>query len=125
MFHTEPYNYFGRRGRKEPEALAAASLKRLFVENQPYLVTGYNQHELFGNLSASTKVNISKYSTHDDGSDNISSMLEKYKFMRDTFRKRLAFGKLTILPFSLDLIGMKNLLRNGINIRFFCQFKSY
>ncbi|KAG5016851.1 hypothetical protein JHK82_022496 [Glycine max] len=35
---SEPYDYFGRRGRKEPEALAAASLKRLFVENQPYLV---------------------------------------------------------------------------------------
>ncbi|XAR58191.1 Histone-lysine N-methyltransferase [Bertholletia excelsa] len=37
---SEPYNYFGRRGRKEPEALAAASSKRLFVENRPFLVGG-------------------------------------------------------------------------------------
>ncbi|KAF2322266.1 hypothetical protein GH714_009861 [Hevea brasiliensis] len=45
---TEPYNYFGRRGRKEPEALAAASLKRLFVENQPYLVGGKSGIHGFG-----------------------------------------------------------------------------
>ena len=34
LFGVEPYSHFGRRGRKEPEALAAASLKRLFVENR-------------------------------------------------------------------------------------------
>lgn len=98
-FHSsvEPYNYFGRRGRKEPEALAAASLKRLFVENQPYLVSGHTQHG-FGTFngvvgskfcSSLLRLKISQL----DPPNNILSMAEKYKYMRGTFRKRLAFGK--------------------------------
>lgn len=98
-FHScvEPYNYFGRRGRKEPEALAAASLKRLFVENQPYLVSGHTQHG-FGTFngvvgskfcSKLLRLKISQL----DPPNNILSMAEKYKYMRETFRKRLAFGK--------------------------------
>ncbi|OWM70979.1 hypothetical protein CDL15_Pgr013160 [Punica granatum] len=106
---TEPYNYFGRRGRKEPAALAAASLKRLFVENQPYLVSGYCQHELLGKTMTSNEVTVSKYSFNLqrlmpqqlDASDSISSMAEKYRFMRETFRKRLAFGKSGIHGFGI------------------------
>lgn len=91
---TEPYNYFGRRGRKEPEALAAASLKRLFVENQPYLVGGYCQNGLSGNTLPSIRVIGSKFSfsLHRDA-PNFLSMADKYKHMKETFRKRLAFGK--------------------------------
>jgi hypothetical protein len=37
---TEPYDAATRRGRREPEALAAALVKRLFVENSPVMVTG-------------------------------------------------------------------------------------
>ncbi|CAK9270061.1 unnamed protein product [Sphagnum jensenii] len=37
---TEPYDAATRRGRREPEALAAALVKRLFVENLPVMVTG-------------------------------------------------------------------------------------
>ncbi|GJY82360.1 hypothetical protein Tco_0495736 [Tanacetum coccineum] len=47
----EPYDYFGRRGRKEPEALAAASLKRVYVENMPYLVGGFCQHDTVANIN--------------------------------------------------------------------------
>lgn len=98
---VEPYNYFGRRGRKEPEALAAASLKRLFVENQPYLVSGYSQHEFSGkslpsNGDVSSKLfsNLQGLKTAQlDAPNNILSMAEKYEYMRNTFRKRLAFGK--------------------------------
>lgn len=98
---AEPYNYFGRRGRKEPEALAAASLKRLFVQNQPYLVSGYSQHTFSGNLMPSYGVIGSKFSStlqrlksfQLDAPNNILSMAEKYRYMRETFRKRLAFGK--------------------------------
>ena len=96
----EPYNYFGRRGRKEPEALAAASLKRLFVQNQPYLVGGHTQH-LFGSGTSSLPsdgVAGSKFCSSGSkmGAPNdIFSIAEKYKFMRETFRKRLAFGKNT------------------------------
>ncbi|CAN6725527.1 unnamed protein product [Malus baccata var. baccata] len=103
---TEPYNYFCRRGRKEPEAIAAASLKRLFVENQPYLVGGYSQHQLSSN---SQLPNGSKFcsslqrlkASRLDAPNDILSMAEKYKYMRDTFRKRLAFGKSGIHGFGI------------------------
>lgn len=106
---TEPYNYFGRRGRKEPEALAAASLKRLFVENQPYVAGGYCQHEYLGNTQPSNRVKGSKISFDLLGlkaswlgaPDNFLSMAEKYKYMRETFRKRLAFGKSGIHGFGI------------------------
>jgi len=37
---TEPYDAVTRRGRREPEALAAGLVKRLFVENLPVMVRG-------------------------------------------------------------------------------------
>lgn len=82
-------------------------MKRLFVENQPYLVGGYSQHLLAGLPSNGVAVN--KYSSrlhqlrfHQvDTSDSVSSMAEKYKFMRQTFRKRLAFGKSGIHGFGI------------------------
>ncbi|EEF34619.1 histone-lysine N-methyltransferase ATX2 [Ricinus communis] len=106
---SEPYNYFGRRGRKEPEALAAASLKRLFVENQPYLVGGYCQHESSGITLPSNGVEGSRFSSNLqwlktsqlDAPNNIISMAEKYEYMRQTFRKRLAFGKSGIHGFGI------------------------
>ncbi|KAL6970849.1 hypothetical protein U1Q18_030531 [Sarracenia purpurea var. burkii] len=105
---SEPYNYFGRRGRKEPEALAAASLKRLFVENRPYLVSGFSQHEALGALSstalAGSKISFSlqKLKTFQiDAPKSILSMAGKYKYMRETFRKRLAFGKSGIHGFGI------------------------
>lgn len=103
---TEPYNYFGRRGRKEPEALAAASLKRLFVDNQPYLVGGYCQNGLSSNTLPSIRVIGSKFSfsLHRDA-PNILSMADKYKHMKETFRKRLAFGKrISLLIHSYELM---------------------
>ncbi|CAK7348099.1 unnamed protein product [Dovyalis caffra] len=106
---TEPYNYFGRRGRKEPEALAAASLKRLFVENQPYLVGGYSQHESSGCTLVSNALINSGFSSslqrlrasQLDAPSNILSMAEKYQHMLQTFRKRLAFGKSGIHGFGI------------------------
>ncbi|OIW17292.1 hypothetical protein TanjilG_22404 [Lupinus angustifolius] len=106
---TEPYNYFGRRGRKEPEALAAASLKRSFVENQPYLVGGYCQHGSSNNIETSGRGVCAKFFCSQerlrtsliDTSNNILSTAEKYKYMRETFRKRLAFGKSRIHGFGI------------------------
>nr|CAD1831618.1 unnamed protein product [Ananas comosus var. bracteatus] len=99
---SEPYSYFGRRGQKQPQDLAAASLKRLFVENRPYLVGGYRQN----NVGCSSSTNES---LHNSGSSdtpqqetgNISSMAEKYRNMKATFRKRLAFGKSRIHGFGV------------------------
>lgn len=85
---AEPYNCFGRRGRKEPEALAAASSKRLFVENQPYVIGGYSKLE----FSTYECIHGSKVSQMNTPS-NILSMAEKYRYMKETYRKRLAFGK--------------------------------
>jgi len=101
LFLAEPYDYFGRRGRKEPEALAAASLKRLFVENQPYLVGGYCQHGSLNDPEPSGRGVCSKFFCSQqrlrtsliDASNNILSISEKYEYMRETFRKRLAFGR--------------------------------
>ncbi|KAJ9178448.1 hypothetical protein P3X46_010328 [Hevea brasiliensis] len=106
---TEPYNYFGRRGRKEPEALAAASLKRLFVENQPYLVGGCCQHQSSGSTLPSNGVVGARFSSNLqkikasqlDAPNNILSMAEKYNYMWQTFRKRLAFGKSGIHGFGI------------------------
>ncbi|KAK8636898.1 hypothetical protein V6N13_064333 [Hibiscus sabdariffa] len=98
---TEPYSHLGRRGRKEPEALAAASLKRLFVENQPYLVGGFCQHAMSGTTMPNNRVNNIKFSfslnklkvPQLDAPNNILSVAEKYDYMSQTVRKRLAFGK--------------------------------
>ncbi|PWA83093.1 methyltransferase [Artemisia annua] len=88
---TEPYDYFGRRGRKEPEALAAASLKRVYVENRPYLVGGFCQHDTAANINKNLMLDA----------ESIVSMSEKYIYMRKTFRKRLAFGKSAIHGFGI------------------------
>lgn len=91
----------GRRGRKEPEALAAASLKRLFVENQSYLVGGHCQHGVSENVEPSGRGVCSKFfrshqrlkTSQIDASNGILSIAQKYVYMRETFRKQLAFGK--------------------------------
>ncbi|XP_009802433.1 histone-lysine N-methyltransferase ATX2-like [Nicotiana sylvestris] len=105
---SEPYNYFGRRGRKEPEVLTAASLKRLYVENRPYLVGGHSQHEQLSDTLSSSFAG-SKYTVDLqklkcsllDVSRSILSMVEKYNYMKETFRKRLAFGKSGIHGFGI------------------------
>ncbi|TYG50168.1 hypothetical protein ES288_D10G153100v1 [Gossypium darwinii] len=111
---TEPYSHFGRRGRKEPEALAAASLKRLFVENQPYLVGGCCQHGMSGSTVPNNRVSVIKFSLslnklkapQLDAPNNILSVAEKYDYMKQTFRKRLAFviGKWWSTIFILELM---------------------
>ncbi|KAJ4967635.1 hypothetical protein NE237_014336 [Protea cynaroides] len=103
---TEPFDFRRRRGRKEPEALAAASLKRLYVENRPYLVTGYCQNGSLGNIPSSNQLMAPRlYSnlrtSQLDTPKNILSVAQKYKYMRETFKKRLAFGKSGIHGFGI------------------------
>ncbi|CAH2059896.1 unnamed protein product [Thlaspi arvense] len=93
---TEPYNCLGRRGRKEPEALAAASTKRLFVENQPYVIGGYSRN----GLSTYEGIDGSKVSQMNTPT-SILSMAEKYRYMKETYKKRLAFGKSGIHGFGI------------------------
>ncbi|GJZ56830.1 hypothetical protein Tco_0612324 [Tanacetum coccineum] len=76
-----------RRGRKEPEALAAASLKRVYVENRPYLVGGFCQHDTVANINKNLMLDA----------ESIVSMSEKYIYMRKTFRKTLAFATVLVV----------------------------
>ncbi|KMT11027.1 hypothetical protein BVRB_5g112470 [Beta vulgaris subsp. vulgaris] len=102
----EPYDYSARRGRKEP---AAASAKRLFLENMPHLVGCYYVHDSMSRTSEEDNVDTgSKFSSAiQSGSSNqealpsILSMADKYRYMRETTRKRLAFGKSRIHGFGI------------------------
>ncbi|KAK9138608.1 hypothetical protein Sjap_009202 [Stephania japonica] len=127
---TEPYDFLGRRGRKEPDALAAASLKRLYVENKPYLVTGYCQNKTKEDANITCgdthKGKDDACKTKEDASLSNESLelsdpsgepkpsasqlgtrerkqyiADKYNHMRETFRKRLAFGKSRIHGFGI------------------------
>ncbi|KAJ3693265.1 hypothetical protein LUZ60_008745 [Juncus effusus] len=97
----EPYNFLSRRGQKQPEALAAASAKRLYVENRPYLVTG-------GPSCTESTQNLADgvLAQQDLGGGGgatvcVSSMAEKYACMKESYRKRLAFGKSRIHGFGV------------------------
>ncbi|XP_042459563.1 histone-lysine N-methyltransferase TRX1-like isoform X1 [Zingiber officinale] len=105
---SEPYNFSGRRGQKQPQVLDTASRKRLYIENQPYLVTGYCQNGNDCGLSSS--ISSQAQCIMDDSNQSASesekhasvcSMAEKYRNMKTTFRKRLAFGKSKIHGFGV------------------------
>ncbi|XP_073001650.1 histone-lysine N-methyltransferase TRX1-like isoform X1 [Typha latifolia] len=100
---TEPYNFAGRRGQKQPQDLVAASVKRLFVENRPYLVSGCRQNGTSCSSSCSNYLQVigALDATQQESIASISSMAEKYKNMKTTFRKRLAFGKSRIHGFGV------------------------
>ncbi|KAL9140489.1 hypothetical protein ABFS82_14G040500 [Erythranthe guttata] len=97
---TQPYDFSNRRGRNAPEVPAASS-KRLYVENQPYLIGGCSPRMPLWNKMSSDEPGGSKYSGHLlklqksnlDPSGSILSVADKYNYMKNTFKKRLAFGK--------------------------------
>ncbi|KAF8651034.1 hypothetical protein HU200_063638 [Digitaria exilis] len=97
----EPYN-FHRRGPKQPQVMATASLKRLYVENRPYIVSGYCQNRV-GNNTCSESLQLVGLSdsTQQEAFVNVSSMVEKYTSMKATFKKRLTFGKSRIHGFGV------------------------
>ncbi|KAJ3698232.1 hypothetical protein LUZ61_001937 [Rhynchospora tenuis] len=101
----EPYDFLRRRGQKQPEVLAAASAKRLYVENWPYLVTGSRQNGVSGRIPCTESMQVFGSSDvlvqEDSLANNISSMAEKYMHMKGTFRRRLAFGKSKIHGFGV------------------------
>lgn len=102
-FHycSEPYDFVGRRGRKEPAALTAVSGKQLFVENRPYLVSGYRQNGSLSNPPSCNELVLKSFSSRlqkmkapqSDTPMSFDSKAEKYQYMRKTFKKRLAFGE--------------------------------
>lgn len=103
LFHywAEPYDFVGWRGHKEPAALASVSVKRVFVENSPYLVSGYRQNGSLSNASSCNELVLKSFSSNlqkmkarqSNTPISFDSMAEKYQYMRKTFKKRLAFGE--------------------------------
>ncbi|XP_031478459.1 histone-lysine N-methyltransferase TRX1-like isoform X2 [Nymphaea colorata] len=109
---SEPYDFLGRRGRKEPDALAAASSKRSYVENRPYIVGGYRQN---GAIEDASSYGVLAPTCHPTVSCQLErprflSLHEKYEYMKATFRKRLVFGKSAIHGFG---VFAKHALRAG------------
>lgn len=72
------------------------------MEDQPYLVGGYSQHVSAGRTLSSNGIvgfrispRLQKLKASQlDAPIDILSVVEKYEYMKQTFRKRLAFGKL-------------------------------
>lgn len=112
---SEPYHAAARRGRREPEALAAALAKRLFVENLPYRVSGCRQNPPLKTAGCSN--GASMWSLHWEGVSKgpldaaapttltptksaedveILSMSDKFRRMKSTLGQRLVFGKSAI-----------------------------
>lgn len=94
------------RGSNEPEA-PGAQLKLLYLENVPHFPGGSRPHMPLWNKTSSNELSVSKYAELQDlrlsqlqPSGEILSVAHKYNFMRDTFRKRLAFGKLSAESFA-------------------------
>jgi len=144
---AEPYDHSSRRGRKEPEVVAAASVKRLFLQNMPYLVGGYClQYSLtriseVDNIVVGSKISsgIQNRTSNHGSSISILSMADKYKHMRETFRKRLAFGEdpvalllpslifvpLPLLPWPLKLTMLSRITHLFAVHPLKCLFSSY
>jgi hypothetical protein len=74
--------------------MATASLKRLYVENRPYVVSGYCQNRV-GNQTSSESLQsvVLSDAALQEAFGSVSSMIEKYTNMKATFRKRLTFGE--------------------------------
>ena len=104
VFFPEPYNFHRRRGQKQPQVMATASMKRLYVENRPYIVSGYCQNRA-GNHTCSESLQPVVLSdvVQQEAFGNVYSMVEKYTSMKATFRKRLTFGEFFsfFYPFSI------------------------
>eukprot|EP00898_Chlorokybus_atmophyticus_P001841 jgi/Chlat1/2658/Chrsp178S02478 len=90
---AEPYNPAARRGRREPDAVAAAMAKRLFVETVPYEVRGMSRHRmpLQPELCERMMTGSSNPTTN-----AFLSMGDRFRRMRHSLYERLAFGKSAI-----------------------------
>uniref|UniRef100_A0A0D9XB32 Histone-lysine N-methyltransferase n=1 Tax=Leersia perrieri TaxID=77586 RepID=A0A0D9XB32_9ORYZ len=99
---TEPYNFHGRRGQKQPQVMATASVKRLYVENRPYIVSGFCQNKVGYDATSEPIQSVGSLDVaHHEAVGSVSSMVEKYRSMKATFRRRLAFGKSRIHGFGV------------------------
>ena len=99
-----PYNHACRRGQQEPDAIAAALAKRLFVSKTPYLLGAARHHsrsslpvtrahadeQPFSGQQSSTGQDLS------DGQSQVKTQTERFKEMQQTVASRLTCGKSAI-----------------------------
>lgn len=95
VFLAEPYVFSGRVVQKDSQVFAATTVKRRFLEDTPYLVSGYCQNgsrpsSLHESAQALSLSGVSKLRTQ---SESFGTMAEKYESMKETLRKRLTFGE--------------------------------
>lgn len=97
-----PYNHACRRGQREPDAIAAALAKRLFVSKTPYLISAAQQHG--STLLPATQVHTSEQAFLEQQSSKsqflghvvVKTQTERFKEMQLTVARRLTCGKSAI-----------------------------
>ncbi|KAH6778423.1 trithorax-like protein 2 [Perilla frutescens var. hirtella] len=105
---AEIYDWRKNRGNNGLDVPGPSS-KRLYVENVPHLPGGFSHHLSLGNKMSSTKHVGSKHSVdlqklrilQLEPAGEILSVADKYNNMRQTFRKRLGFGKSRVHGFGV------------------------
>lgn len=90
---TEIYDWKSRR--KNGRNVPGPSLKHLYVENVPHLPGGFCRHMSSNKLGGSKhSVDLQKLRIAQlEPTHPILSVADKYNYMRDTFRRKLAYGK--------------------------------
>ncbi|KAL1561344.1 histone-lysine N-methyltransferase ATX2-like [Salvia divinorum] len=103
---TEIYDYRKKRAKNGQDG---PSSKRLYVENVPHIPGGFSHHMPLWNGTASNEPGSSKHSVdllelralQLKPSREILSVADKYNYMRETYRRRLAYGKSRIHGFGV------------------------
>ncbi|XP_057779288.1 histone-lysine N-methyltransferase ATX2-like [Salvia miltiorrhiza] len=103
---TEIYDYTKKRANNGQDG---PSSKRLYVENVPHIPGGFSRHMSLWNKMCSNEPGTSKHSVdllklrslQLQPSGEILSVADKYNYMRQTYRRRLAYGKSRIHGFGV------------------------
>ncbi|XP_042059183.1 histone-lysine N-methyltransferase ATX2-like isoform X1 [Salvia splendens] len=103
---TEIYDYRKKRAKNGQDG---PSSKRLYVENVPHIPGGFSHHMPLWNKTSSSEPGGSKHSVdllelrslQLKSSREFLSVADKYNHMKETYRRRLAYGKSRIHGFGV------------------------
>jgi len=101
-----PFNHACRRGQREPDAIAAALAKRLFVAKTPYLIGSARQHQQQQVPSSQTHLTEEPFLVASTSSEQgtmpskcqlaAKTQTQRFKEMQETVGRRLTCGKSAI-----------------------------
>ena len=101
-----PFNHACRRGQREPDAIAAALAKRLFVAKTPYLIGAARQHQQQQVPSSQTHLTEEPFLVASTGCEQCTlpskcqsaakTQTQRFKEMQETVGRRLTCGKSAI-----------------------------